>query len=56
MTTLTGLSPELLQRAARVQVLLLDVDGVLTDGRIVYADFGDELKFFDVQDLSLIHI
>jgi len=50
VTTLTGLSPELLQRAARVQVLLLDVDGVLTDGRIVYADYGDELKFFDVQD------
>lgn len=45
-----GVSPEVLQRAAQVNVLLLDVDGVLTDGRIVYADYGDELKFFDVQD------
>ena len=45
-----GLSPELAQRAARVNLLVLDVDGVLTDGRIVYADYGDELKFFDVQD------
>ena len=43
-------TPEVLQRAGRVRVLLLDVDGVLTDGRIVYAEHGDELKFFDVQD------
>ena len=43
-------SPEVVQRASRVSVLLIDVDGVLTDGRIVYADYGDELKFFDVQD------
>ena len=28
----------------------MDVDGVLTDGRIVYANSGDELKFFDVTD------
>ena len=45
-----GLPPELVQRAARVSLLVLDVDGVLTDGRIIYADYGDELKFFDVQD------
>ena len=50
MSALTGLSPELVQRASRVSLLLLDVDGVLTDGRIVYADYGDELKCFDVQD------
>ncbi len=50
MSTLAGLSPELIQRASRVSVLLLDVDGALTDGRIVYAEYGDELKAFDVQD------
>ena len=50
MGALTGLSPELVQRASRVSLLVLDVDGVLTDGRIVYADYGDELKCFDVQD------
>ena len=44
------LLPEVVQRASKVSLLLLDVDGVLTDGRIVYADYGDELKFFDVQD------
>ena len=43
-------SPEVLQRASRVSVLVMDVDGVLTDGRIVYAEYGDELKLFDVQD------
>ena len=50
MSASVGLSQEVVQRASRVSVLLLDVDGVLTDGRIVYADYGDELKFFDVQD------
>ncbi len=39
-----------LKRAKKIKLLLLDVDGVLTDGRIVYAEHGDELKFFDVQD------
>ena len=28
----------------------MDVDGCLTDGRIVYTDTGDELKAFDVKD------
>ena len=41
---------DVIQRASRVSVLLLDVDGVLTDGRIIYAEYGDELKCFDVQD------
>ncbi len=38
------------ERARRVKVLILDIDGVMTDGRIVYGVYGDELKFFDVQD------
>ena len=50
MTIPLGLPQEVVQRASRVNVLLIDVDGVLTDGRIVYAEYGDELKFFDVQD------
>ena len=44
------LSPELTERASCIRLLVMDVDGVLTDGRIVYAEYGDELKFFDVQD------
>ena len=33
-----------------IQMLLLDVDGVLTDGRIVYASGGDEMKAFNAKD------
>lgn len=38
------------KRAARIQLLLIDVDGVLTDGRIVYGPGETEWKFFDVKD------
>jgi 3-deoxy-D-manno-octulosonate 8-phosphate phosphatase (KDO 8-P phosphatase) len=38
------------QKAARVQLLLLDVDGVLTDGGIFIDDRGIETKRFDVRD------
>ncbi|MBI5014074.1 MAG: HAD hydrolase family protein [Deltaproteobacteria bacterium] len=38
------------ERLARVELLLLDVDGVLTDGRIVLDDNGVETKAFDVTD------
>ncbi len=44
------ISREALEKAKRVKVLILDIDGVMTDGRIVYGIYGDELKFFDVQD------
>ncbi len=38
------------ERAKKVKLLILDVDGVLTDGRIIYDNYGDELKFFNVND------
>jgi len=37
-------------KAARVTLLLLDVDGVLTDGGIIYDDTGREIKRFHVRD------
>ena len=37
-------------RLAGVRLVAMDVDGVLTDGGIVYTDHGDELKRFDVRD------
>src|SRR3989338_3413942 len=37
-------------RIRQVKLVIMDVDGVLTDGRIVLGNYGDELKFFDVQD------
>lgn len=41
---------ELTERAKKIKVLLLDVDGVLTDGRIIYDSKGRDSKFFDVHD------
>lgn len=35
---------------AKIKLLLLDVDGVLTDGRITYDNDGGEIKSFDVKD------
>ena len=32
-----------------IKILLLDVDGVLTDGGIIYNDKGAETKVFDAQ-------
>jgi 3-deoxy-D-manno-octulosonate 8-phosphate phosphatase (KDO 8-P phosphatase) len=34
----------------KIRLLLLDVDGVMTDGRIIYDDQGGETKAFDVKD------
>lgn len=38
------------EKAKKVKLLLLDVDGVLTDGRIIYDSHGRDMKFFDVHD------
>jgi 3-deoxy-D-manno-octulosonate 8-phosphate phosphatase (KDO 8-P phosphatase) len=40
----------LLNKAKKIKLLLLDVDGVLTDGRIIYDSRGRDSKFFDVHD------
>ncbi|HEV2859678.1 MAG TPA: HAD hydrolase family protein [Pyrinomonadaceae bacterium] len=53
------MSPEeVARRAARLKLLLLDCDGVLTDGRITLVEGGDELKSFHTRDghgLVLLH-
>jgi len=36
--------------ALRIKLLVLDVDGVLTDGHLVLGPTGEELKTFSVQD------
>lgn len=41
---------EIEERIKRIKLLVTDIDGVMTDGRIVYSIYGDELKFFDVTD------
>ena len=45
-----AISKKLETRAKKIKLLLLDVDGVLTDGRIIYDSRGENLKLFDVHD------
>lgn len=52
------ITQDILGRAKRVRLVIFDIDGVMTDGRIIYSIYGDELKFFDVQDgfgITLLH-
>lgn len=37
-------------KATKITLLALDVDGVLTDGRIYYGNDGEELKAFNIKD------
>jgi 3-deoxy-D-manno-octulosonate 8-phosphate phosphatase (KDO 8-P phosphatase) len=41
---------EIIERARKVKLVILDCDGVLTDGRIIMLPDGDETKAFDVKD------
>ena len=44
------MTTSLAARAAKVRLLVLDVDGVLTDGILVYGPAGEEVKRFHVRD------
>ncbi len=43
-------APELLLRTQDIQLLILDVDGVLTDGNLYYGADGEALKVFNSLD------
>lgn len=43
-------------RASRIRLLVLDVDGVLTDGELVYGPSGEETKRFHVRDGLAIQV
>jgi 3-deoxy-D-manno-octulosonate 8-phosphate phosphatase (KDO 8-P phosphatase) len=45
-----GEKRDALERARRVRLMLFDVDGVLTDGRLWYGPSGEALKAFHVLD------
>jgi 3-deoxy-D-manno-octulosonate 8-phosphate phosphatase (KDO 8-P phosphatase) len=47
---LNEVDPEIRERAARIRLILLDVDGVLTDGRIHIDSNGGESRSFFVRD------
>ena len=42
--------PAVTAAAKKIKLLLLDVDGVLTDGRLYYGNSGEEMKAFNIQD------
>jgi len=44
------LASDMQQRAVKIEVILMDVDGVLTAGDIVYNSNGEEIKFFNAHD------
>ena len=52
MSTIPALNhpPELLLRAQGIRAVLFDVDGVFTDGGLLYGDGGETLKRFHVLD------
>jgi len=62
LTTFPKISPALKKRASRIKVLLMDVDGTMTDGSVTLLSQSDgtalEIKTFDAHDgqgLTLAH-
>lgn len=41
---------KLQSKLRKIKMLILDVDGVMTDGRVIMDDSGREIKNFDVRD------
>ena len=50
------LASDALARARRVRMVIFDVDGVLTDGRLWYGPGGEELKAFHAFDGHGVHL
>lgn len=47
---ITSLSPALVARFKEIKLLILDVDGVMTDGGLMIGDDGQEYKIFHAHD------
>jgi 3-deoxy-D-manno-octulosonate 8-phosphate phosphatase (KDO 8-P phosphatase) len=47
---ISRLDPGKIEAAKRVRLLLLDCDGVLTDGRLYFNESGETLKVFHARD------
>lgn len=45
-----SLPAALIEKARAVKLLLMDCDGVLTDGRLYFSEAGEAMKVFDVKD------
>jgi len=51
---LSAYTKEQVRKASTIKAIFFDVDGVLTDSRIVYDSFGKEIKNFNVKDGQII--
>lgn len=54
MNVLPRYSKEQIKKASLIKAIFFDVDGVLTDGRIIYDETGKEIKNFHVRDGIII--
>lgn len=45
-----NLTNNILIRARKIKLLLMDCDGVMTDGRLYYTESGEQMKVFNVRD------
>ena len=53
-----NITEDILARARKIKLLLMDCDGVLTDGNIYFGEHGEELKAFNTKDglgIVLLH-
>ena len=44
------ISPSVIEKAKLIKLLICDVDGVLSDGKVYYSNQGDEIKTFNIKD------
>jgi 3-deoxy-D-manno-octulosonate 8-phosphate phosphatase (KDO 8-P phosphatase) len=50
MIDILNLTGDILISAKKIKLLLMDCDGVLTDGRLYYSEEGEQMKVFNVRD------
>lgn len=50
MIDIVSLSGDIVARSKKIKLLLMDCDGVLTDGRLYYTENGEQMKVFNVRD------
>ncbi|WP_373495083.1 KdsC family phosphatase [Aquiflexum sp.] len=53
---LSGLTENIKKRAILIKLIITDVDGVLTDGGIIYDNNGCEYKRFNVKDGLIVNL
>ena len=47
---MTQIPTAVFEAASKIKLVILDVDGVMTDGKLYYSNSGEEIKGFDIQD------